>query len=87
MYRFKTIGTTILHAGVVELTRGQALHRERSLRHIDANRYEIVGEIQFKAGEEIGFKGEVNKSLLQSIEPEEVSGEVAPPPRRGRPKK
>ena len=80
MRRFKTIAPTTLHGGIVELTRSQALPRERSLRHLEGDLYEVRGMIQFKVGEIIGLRGEVNKRLLQSIDPlEEEKQETAKP--------
>lgn len=56
-----------LASGVVELTRSQAQTREHALRHLEADLYEIVLPIQFKAGEVLGYSGEIAKGLMDSI--------------------
>lgn len=86
MNRFKTIAVTNLHTGIVELSRAQAVVRERSLRNLEGDFYEITGPIQFKVGEEIGFDGEVNKRLLEEIRPvDEIKEEVVPQPKEVEP--
>lgn len=81
MRKFRVIGFKAdFHSGKIELSKEQALPRMHNLKHIKGDIYEIVKPIQFKAGELIGFDGEVSKSMLGDI------GEVKSPLERQREK-
>lgn len=59
------------NSGILELTREQAAPRGHSLDPLDKDLYLIKAPVQFKAGENIGYDGDVNKAMLALIEPEE----------------
>jgi hypothetical protein len=56
-----------LFCGRIGLGESQAEARARSLRPISAGVYEIVGPIQFKAGEKIMLE-EIDKTILGGLE-------------------
>lgn len=55
--------------GVVQLTEKQAKVRAHQIIPKGGDIFEIVQPIEFKAGEVLGFDGEVNARLLQNITP------------------
>ena len=67
-YRVDTKSYRFFH-GLVQLTEKQARVRAHQLVPRGEGIFEIVQPIEFKAGEELGFDGEVNAALLQNITP------------------
>ena len=67
-YRIDTKSYRFFH-GLVQLTEKQAKPRMHQLVPRGEGIFEIVQPIEFKAGEEIGYDGEVNAALLQNITP------------------
>jgi hypothetical protein len=69
MQRYTVTGHSVnIHSGILDLTHEQAASRLHSLTDLGDGLYEVLYPVQFKRGEEIGYDGEVNKNLLQSIE-------------------
>jgi len=95
-YRVDTKSYRFFH-GLVQLTEKQARVRAHQLIPRGEGIFEIVQPIEFKAGEELGFDGEVNAALLQNITPipeiktekkeEEPSRASASVPKEKQPKK
>lgn len=56
-----------LTIGVLVLTDKQAAVRSHNLKQVGKNRYEIVNPVEFKAGEEIGYEGDLPKSLAENL--------------------
>lgn len=56
-----------LTSGVLVLTDKQAAVRSHNLKQVGKNRYEIVNPVEFKAGEEIGYEGNLPKSLADNL--------------------
>ena len=69
MRKIKTVNITTLSSGNVQLSEAQASPRLHNLKHINGDIYEIANPIQFKAGEELGYDGEINKTLMLDLEP------------------
>lgn len=79
-----------LHAGKLKLNENQLAPRKHLLSPEAGDVFEIISPVEFKVGELIGYDGEVNKALLQglepiilkaeAIEPAPVSEEAAPKP-------
>lgn len=95
-YRVDTKSYKFFH-GLVQLTEKQAKVRAHQLIPRGEGIFEIVQPIEFKAGEELGFDGEVNAALLQNITPipeiraekkkEEPPKTSKPAPKEEKPKK
>ena len=95
-YRVDTKSYRFFH-GLVQLTEKQAKVRMHQLIPRGEGIFEIVQPIEFKAGEELGFDGEVNAALLQNITPipeikaekkeEEPAKSSEPAPKEKKPKK
>lgn len=62
-----------LFSGVLQLSKAQADARTYALKALGDDLYLIGKPVEFKAGEEFGFDGEVSKALLQEMEPVEVN--------------
>lgn len=81
-YRVDTKSYRFFH-GLVKLTENQAKLRGHQLKPRGEGIFEIIQPIEFKAGEELGYDGEVNAALLQNITPisqikaEEEEGELS----------
>lgn len=67
-YEVTAVSVTI-NAGVVELSQNQAHRRRHLLKKVGDSLYEVISPIQFKAGEEFGYGGDVNKLLMTEITP------------------
>ena len=67
MKRFKTLKILTLASGRLQLSNAQAKPRLHNLKQIDGDIYEIIAPVQFKAGEEIGYDGEINKMLMLDV--------------------
>lgn len=61
-------GVTI-HSGILALSADQSRRRRHLLTDLGEGLFEVVQQIQFKQGETFGYDGEVNKALLQKINP------------------
>jgi len=68
MKRFKTLAPVTLHAGIVQLSEDQAKGRDHKLEEVKPGLYKITGPNQFKAGQEIGYDGEIPKALAHLVE-------------------
>lgn len=69
MQRYIVIGSSVgFISGILELTYEQAASRRDALIDLGEDLFEITSPVQFKRGEELGYDGEVNKQLLQSLE-------------------
>jgi hypothetical protein len=85
LYRVDAKSYRFFH-GLVQLTEKQARVRAHQIIPKGGDIFEIVQPIEFKAGEVLGFDGEVNARLLQNITPiaqvkgDEVPKASAPPP-------
>ena len=94
-YRVDTKSYRFFH-GLVQLTEKQARPRAHQLKPRGEGIFEIIQPIEFKAGEELGYDGEVNAALLQNITPipqikagkeeEELSKASEPPPKEKTPR-
>ena len=70
---YQTLEPITLHSGVVTLSEEQARRRARHLERLatkgkDANKYRITGAVQFKAGEQLGIEGDLDKYLASRLE-------------------
>ena len=64
---------------VLSLTEGQAVPRRAVLKPLGEGVYEATGALSFKAGERIGYQGDLPKSWADKLEPE---GGVKPKARK-----
>ena len=53
---------------VLSLTEGQAVPRRAVLKVIGAGIYEATAALSFKAGERIGYEGELPKAMAEKFE-------------------
>lgn len=67
MNSLRTIKTTRLSSGTVVLSDRQAEGREPSLDNVGGGVYRILKTIQFKAGEEFQYDGDVPKGFTETI--------------------
>jgi transcription antitermination factor NusG len=73
MNLYKVVKPIELKRGfVVELTKEQAILRLHSLKPLKKDKYEVKGEISFKAGEIIGFDPGKIKIFAGVLEPIKV---------------
>jgi hypothetical protein len=56
-----------INTGVLLLTKEQAEARSHNLNHLGKNRYEIINTVEFKNGEEIGYEGDLPKTLAENM--------------------
>lgn len=56
-----------LMAGVLILSVDQAKPRSHNLKPLGKNRFEIINAVEFKAGEEIGYEGDLPKALADNL--------------------
>ena len=61
--KFNVIAPARLSTGVLVLTKDQSSPRMHNLKAVGKDRFEIVKPVEFKAGEVIGYEGELPKSL------------------------
>jgi len=63
MKTYEMIGLVTLHSGIVKLTDKQAKGRAHKLEPVDGKKglYRLIGPNQFKAGQVIGYDGEIPK--------------------------
>jgi hypothetical protein len=84
MKKYRVIANAAtFHSGTLQLTEKQFASRKYALSATKkAGEFRILGPVQFKRGEEIGFDGEVNKILLQNLshvaEAEDPKGKPGP---------
>ncbi|MDI6808255.1 MAG: hypothetical protein QME66_04640 [Candidatus Eisenbacteria bacterium] len=69
MNQFKVLTALTLRTGVLGLSPEQADARSHCLKSVGRGRFEIKDPVQFKAGEEIGFDGEISHALAECLEP------------------
>jgi fumarylacetoacetate (FAA) hydrolase family protein len=64
--------SVLITGGVLTLSSSQASDRSHLLKKIDAkgNKYEVLGAVTFKKGEEFGYEGELPKSLASDLQTE-----------------
>lgn len=69
MHNYKLLTTLTLRDGVVRLTQAQIKGRAHKLEAVAGKKdiYRITGENQFKAGQEIGYEGELPKVIAELI--------------------
>lgn len=67
-FQVEVVSVTI-NLGVLELNINQAQRRKHLLKQIGDNLYEVTSPVQFKRGEQFGYGGDVNKSLMSEITP------------------
>lgn len=81
MKNYKILSPVVLREGVVHLTEEQARGREHITEPVKDKKdhYHITGPNQFKAGQEIGYDGEIPKAFAGAIEVAKKSGESAQP--------
>lgn len=66
----------VLAAGVLRLSEQQAAPRRHALKALGDGVFELVGEVQFKAGERLGWVGKIPKRLAAQLVPPQT---VVPP--------
>jgi len=57
----------------VTLTAAQASARSHNLKPLGDGRYQIANPVQFKAGEEFGYDGELPKALAEMLLDAEIA--------------
>ena len=58
-----------LHSGKVKITKKQHARRQRLLGEYKKNGvYDVTSKIEFKAGEEFGYDGDIPKSMAEDLE-------------------
>jgi len=58
-----------ISTGVLELSKEQAAARLHNLKPVKGKRplYEVVGPVEFKVGEKIGYEGDLPKSMAEIL--------------------
>ena len=78
MARYRVIapqGVTFRPNTVLQgLTPAQVASRKHVLKQTNPGRHQVIGETQFKMGEEIGVEGEVSRAMLELLA-DPVTGE------------
>lgn len=70
MKRYTVIsGPITIFSGILEMDERQASARSYAVTPLGEGLFEVVSPVQFKNGEEFGYDGDVNKSLLQQLTP------------------
>lgn len=65
-----TAAAATFHSGVLRLTDEQARARVHAIESTKKDgEYRILSPVQFKRGEQVGFDGAVNKSMLECLDP------------------
>jgi membrane protein involved in colicin uptake len=67
----------VIVQGVMHLTDEQAKHRERNLKKLGKGRYEVIGAVQFKRGEEFGYEGDLPKNMAENLTTKEAAEAAA----------
>ena len=68
MNRYQVNEAVSIHDGLLELTEAQAKPRMHNLKHIEDSVYMVMQPVMFKAGEVIGYDGELPKAMLMQLE-------------------
>ena len=78
MKPYRTLASVRLFTGVIGLTDDQVKWRANCLKKIADDKYEIIDEVVFKAGEVIGLEDPPKpyRKLLECLEPEKSAVEV-----------
>lgn len=78
MKTYKIIQPVTLTSGVVRLTDEQARMRAHKLEAVKGKKglYRITGPNQFKAGQEIGYEGDLPKTLATDMEAADADAET-----------
>jgi len=67
---YRVIGRSAqFFSGTIKLSDRQSIPRAHLLKPVGEGIFEILSPIEFKAGEELSYDGEVNKAMLQNITP------------------
>lgn len=67
MSKYTVIARLQLMAGVLTLSDEQSAPRSHALKPLGKNRFEIINPVEFKAGEEIGYEGDLPKALADKM--------------------
>jgi len=62
-------------AGVLVLTKHQAVPRAHNLKALGKDRYEVVNPVEFKIGETIGYEGDLPKGMANELLSEKAKAE------------
>lgn len=68
MNKYQVTEAVSIHDGLLELTEAQAKPRMHNLKHIEDSVYMVMQPVMFKAGEVIGYDGELPKAMLMQLE-------------------
>lgn len=68
MNKYQVNEAVSIHDGLLELTEAQAKPRMHNLKHIEDSVYMVMQPVMFKAGEVIGYDGELPKAMLMQLE-------------------
>lgn len=79
--QIRLLQARVFRAGRLALTAEQAAARAHQLAPMGGNEYEPIAPVEFKAGEVIGYVGEMDRALQDVCEVLEV-----PAPAQGQPK-
>lgn len=77
MNKYVVTNPVTLRSGVVRLTKEQASKRAHALEPAGKDCYHILGQIQFKDGEEIGYEGDLPKSMADNLTTKEAAEAAA----------
>lgn len=80
MKDYEMLAPVTLHEGHVRLTAKQAKGRAHKLEKVEGKKdvYRITGPNQFKAGQVIGYDGEIPKAVASDVvDPAEVKAQAA----------
>jgi hypothetical protein len=66
-----------IHTGVLVLNKEQARRRRHNLKSLGKDRYEIVNPVEFKAGEVIGYEGDLPKAMADVMVDESEAKKIA----------
>lgn len=76
MNKYVVTNPVTLRSGVVRLTKEQASKRAHALEPAGKD-YRIIGQIQFKTGEEFGYEGDLPKSMAENLTTKEAAEAAA----------
>lgn len=75
--RYEIINKATLYAGILLLTKEQAMPRAHNLKEIGKGRYEVVKPVEFKIGETIGYEGDLPKGMANELLSDKARAEKA----------
>lgn len=58
-----------INSGFLALTPKQYERRKHNLEKVKDGVYSVIKSVQFKRGEQFGYEGDINKSILQDVTP------------------